>query len=42
MICVQNVCVEPILFALNPILTEFEMMSVSPPQRYRPKLTQSE
>ena len=28
MSCVQNVCVEPILISLNPILTEFVMLFV--------------
>ena len=37
MLCVQNMCVEPILISLNPILTEFVMMFVSPPHH----LTQS-
>ena len=36
MLCVQNVCVEPILISLNPILTEFVMMLVSPPHRHPP------
>ena len=30
MLCVQNVCVEPILISLNPSLTESEMILVSP------------
>ena len=30
MLCVQNVCVEPILISLNQILTEFVTMLVSP------------
>ena len=34
MLCVQNVCVRPILIYLNPILTEFVMMLVSPPHRH--------
>ena len=34
MLCVQNVCVEPILIPLNPILIEFVMMLVSPPHRH--------
>ena len=34
MLCVQHVCVEPILSSLNPILTEFVMMLVSPPHRH--------
>ena len=40
MLCVQNVCVEPILISLNPILTNFVMMFVSPPHRHH--LMQSE
>ena len=36
MLCVQNVCVETILISLNPILTEFVMMFVSPPHRHPP------
>ena len=34
MLCVQNVCAEPILISLNPTLTEFVMMLVSPPHRH--------
>ena len=34
MLCVQSVNVEPILIYLNPILTEFVMMLVSPPNRH--------
>ena len=34
MLCVQNMCVEPILISLNPILTEFVMMLVSPHHRH--------
>ena len=34
MLCVQKVCIEPILISLNPILTEFVMMLVSPPHRH--------
>ena len=30
MLCVQNVCLEPILISQNQILTEFVTMSVSP------------
>ena len=30
LMCVQNVCLEPILISLNQILTEFVMMLVSP------------
>ena len=46
MLCLQNVRVEPILICLNPILTEFVMMLVSPPH-WHPliiyhQLTQSE
>ena len=33
-LCVQNVCVEPILISLYAILTEFVMMLVSPPHMH--------
>ena len=42
MLCVQNVCIEPILISLNPILTEFVMMLVSPPLMIYHQLRQSE
>ena len=35
-LCVQNVCVEPILMSLYPILREFVMMFVSPHHRHPP------
>ena len=34
MVCVQNVCAEPILISLNPILTESVMMFASPYHRH--------
>ena len=34
MLCVHNLCVEPILISLNPILTEFMRMLVPPPNRH--------
>ena len=46
MLCVQKVCVEPILISLNPILIEFVMMLLSPhhmhPLMICHRLTQSE
>ena len=35
-LCEQNLCAEPILISLNPILTELLMMFVSPPHRHAP------
>ena len=46
MVYVQKLCIEPLLISLNPILTEFVMMLVSPPNRHPlmicHQLTQSE